>query len=171
MGLVGAFVTPHPPIIFPEIGHGEQLKIQKTINAYREISNRIATMKPDTIIVITPHSTIYRDYFHISPRNNAIGDFSQFGFPEIKLEVEYDIELAKKIEKAANKYDIPAGFEGEIDKRLDHGTMIPLRFIKEAYPKKFEVIRIGLSGLSLSTHYEFGKVIDRKSTRLNSSHL
>ncbi len=161
MAIVGAFVTPHPPLIFPEIGHGQQLKIQKTIDAYREISNRIATMKPDTIIVITPHSTIYRDYFHISPRNNAFGDFSQFGFPEIRIEAEYDTELAKKIEKTAHNYDIPAGFEGEIDKKLDHGTMIPLRFIREAFSKNFKIIRIGLSGLSLPIHYEFGKVIQK----------
>ena len=42
MAIAGGFVVPHPPIIFPEIGRGEQLKIQKTINAYQEVARRIA---------------------------------------------------------------------------------------------------------------------------------
>ena len=31
MSIVGAFIVPHPPIILPEVGKGEEKEIQKTI--------------------------------------------------------------------------------------------------------------------------------------------
>ena len=90
MAIVGAYVLPHPPIIFPEIGRGEQLKIQKTIDAYKEAARRIALMRPDTIIIVSPHSVMYQDYFHISSGAYAKGDFSTFGYSNIVLDANYD---------------------------------------------------------------------------------
>ena len=45
----------------------DEKKMQKTIDSYHEIAKRIAELKPDTIIITTPHSILYSDYFHISP--------------------------------------------------------------------------------------------------------
>jgi aromatic ring-opening dioxygenase LigB subunit len=59
MPLLATFIVPHPPIILPEIGRGEQQKIQKTIQGYQIIAHKIAELKPDTIIITTPHSTMY----------------------------------------------------------------------------------------------------------------
>ncbi len=47
---------------------------------------------------------------------------------------------------------------GERDPELDHGTLIPLYYIKEKYDN-FKIVRIGLSGLSLPMHYEMGQII------------
>lgn len=33
MAIAGAFIVPHPPIIFPVIGRGEERKIRRTIDA------------------------------------------------------------------------------------------------------------------------------------------
>ncbi|NLL75973.1 MAG: AmmeMemoRadiSam system protein A [Clostridiales bacterium] len=159
MPVAGAFVVPHPPLIFPEIGHGEQFRIQKTIDSYREVAKRIAIMQPETIVIISPHSIMYRDYFHISPGVHASGNFSRYGYPGIILEADYDEALVKVIEQEAQGNKLPAGTEGEREKELDHATMIPLRFIKEAYLKKFKIVRIGLSGLALSEHYRLGQTI------------
>ena len=47
----------------------------------------------------------------------------------------------------ARKAGIPAGFEGERDPALDHGTMIPLYFYRKyGSLDKVKVVRIGLSG-------------------------
>ena len=67
MGIKGAVMVPHPPIIIPEIGKGEEKKIQNTINAYHQTARRIASWKPDTIVLLSPHQIMYGDYFHISP--------------------------------------------------------------------------------------------------------
>ena len=73
MAILGAFIVPHPPLIIPEVGKGDEKKIQKTIDSYHEIARQIAELKPDTIIITTPHSILYSDYFHISPGSGAQG--------------------------------------------------------------------------------------------------
>lgn len=166
MAIIGAFVVPHPPIIFPEIGHGEEFKIQKTIDAYQEVSRRIAIMQPDTLIIISPHSVMYKDYFHISPGASAKGDFAQFGYPDIRLESEYDEILALEIVKEAQANGILAGIEGELNKNLDHGTMIPLRFINEVYKRDFKIVRIGVAGLPFEEHFHLGQCIKAVADKL-----
>ena len=49
MSIVGAFIVPHPPIILPGVGKGEENDIQKTIDAYRKVAQCIADFKPETI--------------------------------------------------------------------------------------------------------------------------
>jgi len=157
MALLGTFIVPHPPLIIPEVGRGEEKKIQDTIDAYKNIAKEIAQLKPDTIVVTSPHSTNYQDYFHISPGERAKGDFRNFGC-NVTVEADYDQDLIKDIEAFARKDNFPAGSKGERDNRLDHGTMIPLYFINQLY-QNYQVVRIGLSGLSLKKHLEFGKLI------------
>ncbi|MBR5047296.1 MAG: AmmeMemoRadiSam system protein A, partial [Eubacterium sp.] len=52
----------------------------------------------------------------------------------------------------------PAGTLGENDPRLDHGTMVPLWFIRKKYDG-FKIIRIGLSGMPLTDHYHLGQIL------------
>lgn len=37
MSVAGAFIVPHPPIIFPEIGAGEEEKISATIKDRKSV--------------------------------------------------------------------------------------------------------------------------------------
>ena len=61
MGTISAYMVPHPPLIVPEIGRGEEKKIRNTIDAYDEVAGRIGRLKPDTIVLISPHQTMYAD--------------------------------------------------------------------------------------------------------------
>ena len=78
MSIIAAYMVPHPPMIIPQIGRGNEKQIQETIDAYRNVAREIASLKPETIIISSPHSVMYSDYFHISPGKNANGDFSNF---------------------------------------------------------------------------------------------
>ena len=169
MSIVSAVVVPHPPIILPEIGHGEEQKISATSNAYKEISKRIVNLKPDTIIITSPHSIMYADYFHISPGKSAEGNMSQFRAPQVSLKINYDTEFVKILSETAMSENIPAGVLGERNAELDHGTMIPLRFLELAGLDfdKVKFLRIGLSGLSAAEHYKFGQMISKVSAQLD----
>ena len=61
MSIQAAYVVPHPPLIIPSVGRGEERGIQKTIDAYKEIARRVVTHRPETIIVSSPHAPLYRD--------------------------------------------------------------------------------------------------------------
>ena len=79
MSVLAAFAVPHPPIILPEVGRGEERKIQKTIDAYRAAMRRAAEFHPETIVLTSPHTVMYADYFHISP-----GDAGGRGFRAVR---------------------------------------------------------------------------------------
>ncbi|GAP39594.1 AmmeMemoRadiSam system protein A [Flexilinea flocculi] len=166
MSIIGAFIVPHPPIILPEIGKGEEKKIQKTIDSYRLVAKRIAELAPETIVVTTPHSILYADYFHISPGLKAEGNLRQFGVHNIILEANYDKEFVQKLEKNAQEELISAGTLGERNPGIDHGTLIPLKFINEFWTS-YKLVRIGLSGERLTVHYQFGKCIAKTAEQLN----
>ena len=158
MGIIAGFMVPHPPMIVPDIGRGSEAQVTDTSAAYERVADEIAALAPETIIITSPHSIMYADYFHISPGRSASGSFAGFRAPGVRFSEEYDTELVREICRLAGKEDFPAGTLGERDKELDHGTMVPLWFIRNRY-KSGKIVRIGLSGLPLIDHYRLGMII------------
>lgn len=168
MPVTGAFIFPHPPILLPEVGRGEERKIAATAAACAQAAKRIAQLKPDTVVVTSPHSAVYADYFHISPGKTAAGHLGRFGAPQARVEVAYDTEMVEAISQIAAGRGIPAGTLGEKDASLDHATMIPLRFLQKEYDA-CRYVRIGLSGLDPLVHYRLGECIAAAADRLGRS--
>ena len=165
MTILSAYVVPHPPLILPEVGRGQEQGIQSTIDGYRESARRFAADRPDTVVLLSPHSIMYADYFHISPGRGAKGDMSSFGVKGPSTAVDYDEAFVQALEEMAARQGLPAGTAGERDKSLDHGSVVPLRFFQEAWPD-FRMLRIGLSGLPPMAHYQLGQCIASVSAQL-----
>ncbi len=165
MSIEAAFITPHPPLIVPAVGQGEEQRISATINAYRDIAKKIGQLRPQTIVLCSPHQTMYADYFHISPGEKADGDFGSFYAPQVKLSAVYDTDFVDRLCKTAETNGIPAGTLGEQERRLDHGTMVPLFFLNQYYTD-YKLVRIGLSGLPLKTHYALGTCVQKTAEAL-----
>lgn len=166
MAVISAYMVPHPPLIVPEIGKGQEQAIERTIKAYHEATQRIGRERPDTIVLFSPHQVMYTDYFHISPGKGAKGDFSRFRAGNVKMEVSYDTDFVEKLCELTDNTSFPAGTYGEQDKHLDHGTMVPLYFVNQ-YWKDYRLVRIGLSGLPLVRHYELGSYIQKTADLLD----
>lgn len=77
MSMLGAIITPHPPVLLPEVGGGREREIAATDRAMRTAAETVAAWQPDVIIVSSPHTILYRDYFHIAPGDGAVGDMSR----------------------------------------------------------------------------------------------
>lgn len=169
MTIQAAVMVPHPPLIVPEVGKGEEQKIKDTIIGFNKAMELVVSLKPQTVVILTPHSTIYSDYFHISPGKSAYGDLSNFGAPRVNFKVEYDTEFVFELENISQDEDLSAGTEGEREKNLDHATTVPLYFLRKAYGGEIpcKIVRIGLSGMSLSEHYRFGTLIKKTTEELN----
>jgi AmmeMemoRadiSam system protein B len=140
-------------------GVGNGSEISKTRAACQKIAIEVKEENPETVVIISPHSILYSDYFHISPGKSAVGDFGNFRAPDVKFSVNYDEELANLISNIGK--NIPAGNYGERDPKLDHGTMVPLYFLNSE-----RIIRVSLSGLSFVKHYEFGMCIKQAIDKL-----
>ena len=158
MPVLAAYMVPHPPMIIPEIGKGSEAQITETIRAYEQVADEVAALEPETIIITSPHTIMYADYFHISPGTRASGSFQRFMAPQVKFSERYDEELVGRISVLADREEFPAGTLGERDAALDHGTMVPLWFIRKKYTGG-KLVRVGLSGLPLTDHYHLGQLI------------
>ena len=160
MPILGAVIVPHPPLILPAVGRGEERGIQATVDAYRKAARLVASWQPEVLIVTTPHLVMYSDYFHISPGLAAAGDMSRFGAPRERLETRYDTDLRREVIALAEREDIAAGTLGERDANLDHATFIPLWFLRQA-GVSCPILRVGLSGFSPLEHYRLGQCVQR----------
>lgn len=165
MPIVAAFAVPHPPLALPGVGRGQQRQIASTVAAYQKVAKRIAELRPDVLVIASPHATSYYDYIHISPGVRGKGDFSAYRDPDDRIEAPYDTELVGAISQEAIRRHVPAGTAGERVKELDHGTMVPLYFIQSA-GTTVPIVRVGISGLSALDHYRFGQCVARAVERL-----
>lgn len=163
--ILAAFAVPHPPLILEEVGGKDTEAIATTIASYKEIARISASLHPDTVIICSPHTTIYRDYFQISGGGGASGDFGAFRAPQAKVQATYDAALVREIEEVARLAGVPAGTLGEKSRALDHATMIPLRFLQREQDG-FQVVRLGFSGLPALDHYRYGVCIRQAAENL-----
>lgn len=158
MSMLGAIITPHPPVLLPEVGGGREREIAATDRAMRTAAETVAAWQPDVIIVSSPHTILYRDYFHIAPGDGAVGDMGRFGAPEVRIQASYDTLLREEIIRRAEAEGLHAGTLGQRDPELDHGVLIPLYYLRKA-GVRCPIVRMGLSGFSPLDHYRFGKCV------------
>ena len=158
MPMLGAILTPHPPVLLPEVGRGRECEINATGQAMRAAAAEVARWKPDVLIVASPHTVLYGNYFHIAPGAGTAGDMSAFGAPQVRIEVEYDGPLRDEIVRRAREKGLEAGTLGQRNPALDHGALIPLVFLRKA-GVDCPIIRMGLSGFSPLEHYRLGQCV------------
>ncbi|BBF43504.1 extradiol ring-cleavage dioxygenase [Lachnospiraceae bacterium KM106-2] len=171
MNVLASYLVPHPPIIIPAVGKGEERKLASTTAAYEKVAKDIEELNPDTIVIVSPHSMLYGDYFHISPGKRAEGSFEKFGVPEESFQIEYDEEFSNHLTTLAEKNQVRAGFLGEQDPSFDHGVMVPLYFLMKQFRENVTspIVRIGLSGLSFEEHYKLGQLIQKTAKELDKN--
>lgn len=151
-------MVPHPPIILPKVGRGEEKKIADVDAAYRHAVKTIADSKPDTVVIISPHAPAYADYIQVASPQKLYGSMAAFNDPHDAFAVENDTVLAEAIDKIARDENFPMGTLGSQDGRLDHGTMVPLWYLEQEmdHPR---ILRVSIGGLSHLDHYRAGMII------------
>lgn len=156
---------PHPPIMVPEIGKGEENKIKETLNACIGIGEEISKLKPHTIILITPHGPVFRDAIALSKVDRIEGSFKKFGASHVQMAFKINKELTEAIYAEARKKHIliaeiteKSMEEYGVSSELDHGGMVPLYFVNKNY-KDYELVHITYGILPKIQLYEFGMLI------------
>ena len=160
MPILGAFMVPHPPMIIPEIGEERRNTIQKTIESYERVAAEIASLKPDVLLISSPHTYLFSDYFYVAKEKQVHGDFSSFGCPSISFSEDLDEEFVEKLTSIAKEEGFPTGVLERDNSKLDHGAMVPLYFIRKYLPR-CPIVLIGLSGLDYVEHYRMGQLLQQ----------
>lgn len=166
---------PHPPIVLPEIGRGEELKIKDTYDNLCSLGKEIKELRPDTIIIITPHGTMFRDAIALSYEDNIKGDMKRFGAPQVSLVKKINKSLTRKISNIAEDNNIPVILlekkllnKYHISLTIDHGALVPLYFIEEYY-SDYNIVHITYAPIGDIDLYKFGMAISKAVEELSSN--
>ena len=159
MPLVGSFILPHPPVMVPSVGGKKGLKpIEKTVSAMLEVAKMVSNLKPDTVVIITPHGSVYPDRISIRmPSSGKLsGDLSQFGSND-GLNLDADLDLADEI--IADAVDGGIKVVSIDDNQLDHGVLAPMFYVNKGIGGGYKMVSMNISFAGYKTHYEFGRVL------------
>ncbi|MCD6194742.1 AmmeMemoRadiSam system protein B [bacterium] len=156
--LISAVISPHPPIIIPEVGGEETRRVKKTISALKKLNQKFKKLKPETIIIVTPHGLIYPDSFNVCAMPFLRGSLAHFG-AQMEKTYQNDLELVYALNQEAQKADIPIVpyDNGKEAYEIDHGVLVPLYYLAEGL--KVKVVPITYSYLSVPKHFSFGQLL------------
>ena len=156
--LVFAGIAPHPPIMVPEVGREAIAEVRGSIDAMRELTERINACGVESIVMISPHAPLEARVFVAYDEEKLYGDFAHFRAAQTKVEAPLDKELLKAITDEAAREGY--GVVGIEDYQLDHGTAVPLYFLlRNGW--RGRVVALGYNFLSNEDHLRFGSCIKR----------
>lgn len=96
--IIKAYAVPHPPIILPEVGRGEERRIENTTLSFQRMAHEIELLAPDTIVLSSPHAPAYADGFYIAGGDGGYGDLRSFGIPHVREEVSLDRTFSERLQ-------------------------------------------------------------------------
>jgi len=167
MSIEGYYLLPHPPIIIPEIGKGEEQRIVQTTSAFHTVGKDIAQKEPDTVILVTPHGPMFRDAIALCYEDEMAGDMGNFNTPSVSMAFLVNKKLTRRIYELAEEEGLSSVLlTNSLLKnyrtilRLDHGTMVPLYFIHQHY-RNFRLVHITYAPFGDIDLYRFGMLIKK----------
>lgn len=167
------YLMPHPPLIIPGVGKGQEKVIQSTIDACNKVGEEISKLKPETVVIITPHGTMFSDALAISNEDYIKGDFRKFRDFDTYIEGKIDKKFNEELINICKRENIPAiNIDSNILQKfnrqfeLDHGAMIPMYFINKYY-KNYKIVHVTYAPLSDIDLYKFGMAIKESAKKLN----
>jgi AmmeMemoRadiSam system protein A len=161
-------LVPHPPIIVSGIGQTADLnQVKETVMAMGEINRLLVEDPPETLVVFTPHGTVFSDAIVVYEDETLRGDLTRFGLNRT-WEWKNDLELVERIIDFSQADNLPVlKLDQNLAKRyrpqgaLDHGVLVPLSFFSPEWASRTKLVIIPLSYLPLEDLYRFGTIIKR----------
>jgi AmmeMemoRadiSam system protein A len=167
-------LVPHPPIIVAGVGKSTDLEeVSATISAMEEIDRLLAEDPPETLVIFTPHGTVFSDAVVVYDDETLTGDLSRFGlqqtweWPNDRQLVEKIILLGQTAHFPVLKLDRALASKYRPQGALDHGVLVPLSFFSPEWATKTRLVIIPLSYLPLEELYRFGTIVQRAAAQLD----
>lgn len=160
-------LLPHPPVLVPSVGSGRELEAETTLRGMDEAAEGFAAFAPETVVVISPHAPLFRDYLFMYRRNPLRGSFASFGAAHTELSFTEDSEFAEALLQNLSGAGIPAGSDvPAAADGLDHGVLVPLWFLSRRM-SDFKLVAISQSALPERDILAAGACIAETASRLS----
>ena len=165
MAIIGAAFFPHPPIVLPDVGRGQERAASVTIDGMTRLASLVAELKPQVIVIVTPHGPAFSDAIALSQSDGLTGTMAQFGASHVAITKRVDKVLlsAFHVEAVAAgvpvvPLDVPELMKFKLKPELDHGALVPLCFIEKVYTD-YEILHVSPGGQPLRRQYQAGQAL------------
>lgn len=165
INLVSCALMPHPPIMIPEVGGDELVRIKSTVEAAEKAAQLIKEDNPQTIVIITPHGPVFEDAASISIHPRLKGNLAAFGVPDVSVGFETDGLLVRHILKQAKRLGVnlveltdDLAKTYRLNLELDHGAVVPLYYLHKA-GFKGQLVHLSIGMMPYEEMYTFGKAV------------
>ncbi|MFA5358512.1 MAG: AmmeMemoRadiSam system protein B [Patescibacteria group bacterium] len=155
MSLVFAGISPHPPILIPNIGKEYLQKIDNTVKALTQMEQDLYASKPDVIVIISPHGVVLLDAFLINLCDKYEINFNDFGDLITKLELRPNLKFIEDLRTLTDK-QTPLTVTSE--PKLDHGAGVPLYYLTQ-HLKDISIVPLSYCLLDYAAHVRFGEIL------------
>src|SRR5215472_12329036 len=174
MTLVYSCIAPHGGEIIPRLASGTMLsKFDETRRAMMRIARRISQVKPDTIVLASPHNLRLMGKIAVVTTENSSGRLTGSSKRSVFLHAICDKVFAEKIVRDSERKHLPvvgANYgtaQGPAsDMQMDWGTLVPLWFVLKSSMKKVRIVIVAPSReIPLKNNYRFGQLLGQMMRR------
>ena len=175
MSIVASYLLPHAPVFIDQVGGDQTEQVIKTINAYKDVAKRIVALKPDIIVMVSPHGPIFTDAISIYDFEPYLGNMAAFG----EYTLNYKVNKSKAfIEALMQQNQSDGGYFYALSAKqfkqfqhkpeLDHGITVPLHFLtKHAELNAVEYVMMSYGDFPYTTLMKHGDIIAKTAETLN----
>jgi AmmeMemoRadiSam system protein A len=153
----------HAPIVIPKIAGGRARECARTTAAMAATAARLLAHAPDVLVIISPHTPRDPLRFGIAHDEQLSGDFAKFGVPELALQLPGAPEAAAMLAQVAQESGLACSRVS--GRRLDHGALVPLYFVREA-GWNGPTLLLALPYPDTGTETAMGRALAEAATRL-----
>jgi aromatic ring-opening dioxygenase LigB subunit len=174
MTIVYACIAPHGGEIIPELASKSMLhRFEETRMAMRVLARRMSTVRPQTIVIASPHNLRLLSKIAVVTSENSSGTLRGSSNRSIVLHARCDVDFAKRVVSESEKAALPVvganygtATGSSSDMQMDWGTLIPLWFMLKEQRLKSRILIVAPSReISLRTNFDFGRLLGRLMNR------
>lgn len=158
-------LSPHPPLLIPEVGGASLERVHHTRQGMEQMCRAVAASRPERLVLVTPHGPVHPRAVPLFLTDRLTGNLGRFGHPEVAIQVEVDRDLSLALLQAARDRDVTmlpldpgeAASRG-VPMELDHALMVPLYYLQQAGVRVPTVV-MSISWLPGSDHLRLGEAL------------
>ncbi|HLB11957.1 MAG TPA: class III extradiol dioxygenase subunit B-like domain-containing protein [Dehalococcoidia bacterium] len=158
-------ITPHPPVLVPEVGGVRTSEVEATIRGLEALGLELAEARPEALLLVSPHGAGHRHAMGVLTAGSSGGSFMSWGTRGLDFAYKNDLALVQALLEEAEETDLPLHPIGEDGYDLDWGVLVPMYFLGGGVAGT-TLTPLTFSALPLSAHLSFGHVIHRAAARL-----
>jgi aromatic ring-opening dioxygenase LigB subunit len=131
------------------------------VRAMETVRERTAALRPDTIVLLSPHAPLLARKMGVSLASAYEGTLGYFGAPGVVVEAESDEPLARGILERAVEGEVAVAATSSPGETvdLDHGSVVPLVYLLGGLKKPCRLVLLSFSLLDLEEHVRFGAIV------------